>query len=554
MRTVQERGSSERPHHASATPGNGGREGAPAASGHHFRVLKGWSVEAAAAGLLFCVVGWAAVNLLVGGTGFVTLVSAESHGSVQAASALARFFAALVLGFFLVEEGGWRMRWVAAGMVVLGLGHLVFGYVEPLIQGDPLEPNESLYEGFVTQTLACALFVVGLLPGTPSRLLKWAAAAVPASLVVAYVVVFEFLSGDDWMPPLVRIHDLEDTVEMSSPFDWTEPLYWVISALPLGLAIAAAGGTFWLSRRGLLRGWILFAMVLLVGSQLHDYLWPSDYGSLVFTDADMLSLAFAAVVAVGGVSDLRRIAVERLALLAAEQERTRRMAELARLKADFSAMVAHELDSPLSAIRKLNEMIDARGADPEVRGYASSTMKGEIEALNVLIDDVRSAGRDEFEVQPRQLPVGTLIDEAKGYARLLPGGHPVTAEFLGGLDAREMVWADPERVAQVLRNLLINAAKYSPPGAPINLRASLGTGQQVRIEVTDYGPGVRPDDVDLIFEKFGRVRDGNERDVVGKGLGLYLSRRIVGGHGSELTVRPAPTGGSTFGFDLKIAR
>jgi hypothetical protein len=146
------------------------------------------------------------VNLLFEGTGFGIRVGEPFHDSMQVPSALFRFFAALVLGHFLVEEGGRRMRWVAAGMVVLGLGHLVFGYVEPLIQNDPLEPNESLYEGFVTQTLACALFAVGLMPGTPSRLLKLPAAAVPASLVVAYVAVFEFLGGDEWMPLLSTAH------------------------------------------------------------------------------------------------------------------------------------------------------------------------------------------------------------------------------------------------------------------------------------------------------------------------------------------------------------
>ena len=68
-------------------------------------------------------------------------------------------------------------------MVVLGLGHFVFGYLEPLIQEDPPELNESLYEAFVTQTLACALFMVGLFPGRPPRLVVWAATAIPTALV-----------------------------------------------------------------------------------------------------------------------------------------------------------------------------------------------------------------------------------------------------------------------------------------------------------------------------------------------------------------------------------
>jgi hypothetical protein len=125
----------------------------------------------AAAALAVFVVAWAATNLAAGGQGFAVLVSDTLHGSEEAASALARHFAALVLGLFLADEAGWRTRWVAGGLAVLGLGHLVFGYLEPVAQSDPPELNESLYEAFVTQTLACALFMVGLFPGRPPRFL-----------------------------------------------------------------------------------------------------------------------------------------------------------------------------------------------------------------------------------------------------------------------------------------------------------------------------------------------------------------------------------------------
>src|ERR687886_1670602 len=140
------------------------------------------------AAVLAClIVVWAALNLLSGGEGFAVLVSDKVVGGEEAASALARLFAALVLGLFLADAVGWRARWVAVALVVLGLGHLVFGYLEPLIQQDPPELGESLYEAFVTQTLACALFMVGLFPGRAPRLLVWAATAIPAALVVGYV-------------------------------------------------------------------------------------------------------------------------------------------------------------------------------------------------------------------------------------------------------------------------------------------------------------------------------------------------------------------------------
>jgi signal transduction histidine kinase len=105
----------------------------------------------------------------------------------------------------------------------------------------------------------------------------------------------------------------------------------------------------------------------------------------------------------------------------------------------------------------------------------------------------------------------------------------------------------------VLRNLVGNAAKYSPEGAPIELRAT-PHAEHVRIEVVDRGPGIHADDVERIFEKYGRGRDQQGRRVPGAGLGLYVARRIVAAHGSTLTVRSDAGGGAVFGFDLELVR
>jgi hypothetical protein len=309
----------------------------------------GYGSLSVAAALAVLVVAWAVVNLWSGGEGFALLVPDGVVGGEEAASALARLFAALVLGLFLADALGWRARWVALGLVVLGMGHLVFGYLEPMVQADPPELNESLYEAFVTQTLACALFAVGLYPGRPSRLLVWIATAVPAALVVGYVVLFEFLDAEEWMPALSRVANPEKTPTLGSPLTWLTPWHWALSALPLGLAVMAVVWAFWQGRRGLLRGWLLFAVVLLAGSVLHDYLWPSAYGGGLLTTADALSLIFAVVVAVGGISELRRVASERATLLATERERATRLNELNALRSDFSAMVAHELETPIAA-------------------------------------------------------------------------------------------------------------------------------------------------------------------------------------------------------------
>ena len=507
-----------------------------------------------AAALAVLVVAWAAVNLLSGGEGFAVLVSDKVVGGEEAASALARLFAALVLGLFLADAVGWRARWVASGLVVLGLGHLVFGYLEPMVQADPPELGESLYEAFVTQTLACALFAVGLYPGRPSRLLVWIATAVPVGLVVGYVVLFEFLDAEEWMPALSRVANPEKTPALGSPLIWLTPWHWVLSALPLGLATAAVVWASWQGRRGLLRGWLLFAVVLLAGSVLHDYLWPSAYGGGLLTTADALSLLFAVVVAVGGISELRRVASERARLLATERERATRLDELNALRSDFSAMVAHELENPIAAVRKLNEMLCAQGQDPGVREYATSATERELDSLANLVSDVRAVAaveREGFVIEARPLPLEKLLADAEAYARTLPADQPFRQVREDGPEAERSVLADPERIGQVLRNLLSNAAKYSPVGSPIELRV-IGKNGRVRLEVADRGPGVHPDDVTRIFEKFGRGRDREGRKTPGVGLGLYLSRRIVRGHGSELTVRTRSGGGSVFGFELAV--
>ena len=144
----------------------------------------------------------------------------------------------------------------------------------------------------------------------------------PCGLVVSYVVLFEFLHGEEWMPLLSRVANPERTVTLGSPLGWLTPWHWVLSMLPLGLAAAAVVGAFWQSRRGLLRSWLLIAVVLL---------WPGRSCTItcglrptggLLTTADALQFLFAVVVAIGGVSELARRLGARQAL-ATEQERAR---------------------------------------------------------------------------------------------------------------------------------------------------------------------------------------------------------------------------------------
>jgi signal transduction histidine kinase len=201
-------------------------------------------------------------------------------------------------------------------------------------------------------------------------------------------------------------------------------------------------------------------------------------------------------------------------------------------------------------------MLNIEDLNPQVRASALAMLQGEIDTLFTLVKDVRAAAvveRDDFEVAPRPVPLAALLENAEASASVLPGDHYLDVVLDEALKADERVLADPERIGQVLRNLLSNAAKYSPEGTPIELRASRDNGR-VLIEVVDYGTGIHPDDLTLIFEKFGRGRHWEGRKSTGLGLGLYLSRRIVQSHGSDLMVRSRLEEGSVFGFELEAAR
>lgn len=248
---------------------------------------------------------------------------------------------------------------------------------------------------------------------------------------------------------------------------------------------------------------------------------------------------------------MRGAAIERAAQLTAERDQARALAELTGLRADFTAMVAHELGSRIAAVRRAADLLATEPLSPTQDG-ALTIIQTEIASLVALVVDVQAAAtmeRDDFTVYLQSVPVTTLMAGAAAFLRALPGDHPQTIE----VDTEVMVRADPERIGQVLRNLLSNAANYSPDGAPITLRA-IDQGACVRIEVADRGFGIGPDDLARIFDKFQRGRTELVRRIPGTGLGLYLSRRIVQVHGSDLTASSTPGAGSTFWFTLEVVR
>lgn len=254
-------------------------------------------------------------------------------------------------------------------------------------------------------------------------------------------------------------------------------------------------------------------------------------------------------VIVRDVTERKRLQAERDALLADVQETLRQANKLAQLKADFTAMIAHEVGSPIAAVAAMVDLLEHDGLTPEKRAQITATIRSEIQLLQRLVDDVQSAASMDsgsFSVHMKPVPVTTLLSQVTAAAQTYLVHHDFRVE--AAVDTS--VLADCERIGQVLRNLLGNAAKYTPAGTAVTLRARPGNGR-VHIDVIDEGPGIPPADMEHIFTKFGRGRDATGKRLPGMGLGLYLSRRIVEKHDSVLFATSEPGTGTTFSFDLK---
>jgi signal transduction histidine kinase len=137
-----------------------------------------------------------------------------------------------------------------------------------------------------------------------------------------------------------------------------------------------------------------------------------------------------------------------------------------------------------------------------------------------------------------------LVDTVAESMREQLGGHEIRVVAPPG----QYVWIDPDRVQQVLTNLLSNAAKYGYPGTEIRLEVAV-RDDMVEVAVANWGRGIASDELPLLFRRFGRTRQARrEGSTPGIGLGLYISKGLVEAHGGRMWVESEPGGLTTFRF------
>ncbi|HET9051697.1 MAG TPA: ATP-binding protein [Candidatus Dormibacteraeota bacterium] len=248
----------------------------------------------------------------------------------------------------------------------------------------------------------------------------------------------------------------------------------------------------------------------------------------------------------GGSSDV--------AIVLRDESRLRRLETVRR---DFVANVSHELRTPIAAIQLLVETLQGGALeDADVAGEFVAKIGLEVGHMAQIVSELLELSAIESGRRPlRRDPVGVdSLFDAAGRLRPLADERRISMRFEGADDTLAVV-GDAAALAQVVRNLVHNAIKFTPPGGVIAVRARVasssgdgggGDRDLVELQVVDTGCGIPEEEVARIFERFYKADKSRQRDGEGTGLGLAIARHTVELHGGTIGVESEPGQGSTF--------
>jgi signal transduction histidine kinase len=250
-----------------------------------------------------------------------------------------------------------------------------------------------------------------------------------------------------------------------------------------------------------------------------------------------------------------RYAIERQALIRSLEMSRQQQLEF---KNQFLSHVSHELRTPLTCIHQfVTILLDglAGEVNPEQR-YHLDTVLTSVHQLRAMIRDLLEATRAEsgkIRIEPRCITIGDLVQQA--ISMMSPTAKEKRLGLEVGLDARiPFVYADPDRILQVLINLIDNGIKFTPPEGSIMIKACMveADPNMVYLSVADTGRGIGPEAKALIFERLYQDPNSIDNSRSGLGLGLFIAKELVELHGGKIWVASEAGNGSTFSFTLPL--
>ncbi|KPA90449.1 bacteriophytochrome (light-regulated signal transduction histidine kinase) [Pseudomonas asplenii] len=248
-------------------------------------------------------------------------------------------------------------------------------------------------------------------------------------------------------------------------------------------------------------------------------------------------------------NDLRRSALENdLA------RQVRREQEAVRARDDLVAVVSHDLRNPMTVISMLCGMMQktfsSDGPHTSRRiSTAIDTMQQAAGRMNTLLEDLLDTSKIDagrYTIKPRKLDVGQMFEEAQSLLAPLARDKDISISFEADPDLR--IHADPERLFQVLSNLVGNAIKFTPRLGTVGVRAQ-SSGNDIVFTVRDSGEGIAQEHLPHVFSRYWTLKEGNP---TGTGLGLYITQGIVHAHGGKIVASSEPGQGAEFRFTLPM--
>ena len=264
----------------------------------------------------------------------------------------------------------------------------------------------------------------------------------------------------------------------------------------------------------------------------------------LFTTGERVALELLADHVARGILLSRELETDRAAL--------ERLRELDRLKRDFVATVSHEMRTPLTVITGLSETLQQHGEtmDEDLRSTLITRLRSNAGTLDRIVTgllDASGIDRGIIAVQQDDIDLTELLLETAARLESLFDEHDLTTDVAPDLH----VAGDPGLLERVLENLLTNAQRHTPPGTTVSLTAAQSRRPGlITVAVVDDGPGIAPDDLVRVLDRFVRGGPPDERPTRGLGLGLALADEVLRLHNSSLEVDSELGAGTTFRFDL----
>ncbi|MBV9774268.1 MAG: GAF domain-containing sensor histidine kinase [Gemmatimonadetes bacterium] len=259
----------------------------------------------------------------------------------------------------------------------------------------------------------------------------------------------------------------------------------------------------------------------------------------------------------GAARQRERAEAEREELLARTLEAQAEAERASRSKSDFLAMMSHELRTPLNAIAGYAELLElgVHGPVTVAQSETLARIRRSQRYLLGLINNVLTfmklgSGRVQFDIS--SVPVDGILDTVEEMIRPQMAAKRLRFE-LHGAGRGVRVEADPERLQQVVLNLLSNASKFTDPGGSVRLECRVAE-ETVSIRVQDTGCGIPAAKLEAVFDPYVQVEDTASRNAEGTGLGLAISRDFARGMGGEIRAESEPGNGSVFTVELRRSR